>query len=160
VRVPARIALRVATVALLSCCVPARARAADGTAPLPGASPHATHQADEVMVHDHAPRHGGVVGMSGTRHVEVVLSAHAIRVYLSDLHRAPLSLDGVAGTATLRDAASPQTPRTVKLARRGAALEAPLPRLDGPSVDARVDLSTSAGPVLIEFTLPVAAAKP
>ena len=111
-------------------------------------------------MHDHAPRHGGVVGMSGTRHVEVVLSAHALRVYLSDLHRAPMSLDGVSGTATFRDAASPQTPRTVKLARRGDALEAPLPKLDGSSVDAKIDLATGAGPVLIEFSLPVAAAKP
>lgn len=111
-------------------------------------------------MHDHAPRHGGVVGMSGTRHVEAVLSANAIRVYLSDLHRVPLSLGGVSGTATFRDAASPQTPRTVKLARRGDALEAPLPKLDGPTVDVRVELATSAGPVLIEFTLPVVAAKP
>lgn len=111
-------------------------------------------------MHDHTPRHGGVVGMSGTRHVEVVLTARVIRVYLSDLHRVPLSLDGVSGTATLRDAASPQTPRTVKLVRQGSALEAPLPRLDGPNVEARVDLATGADPVLIEFTLPVAAAKP
>jgi hypothetical protein len=146
---------------LLLCCAPARVRAADGAAPPPGAAnPHTEHQADEVLVHDHAPRHAGVVGMSGTRHVEVVLSAHVIRVYLSDLHRVPLSLDGVSGTATLRDAASPQTPRTVKLARRGDALEAPLPQLDGPTVDTRVDLATGAGPVLIEFTLPVAAATP
>ncbi|MFN8601129.1 MAG: hypothetical protein U0842_11710 [Candidatus Binatia bacterium] len=112
------------------------------------------------MVHDHTPRHGGVVGMAGTRHVEVVLGAGTIRVYLSDLHRAPLALDGVSGTATLRDAASPQTPRTVKLARKGDALEAPLPKLDGPTVDARVDLATGSGPVLIEFTLPITTAKP
>ena len=140
---------------------PSHAAAADAPpAPTAAANPHAAHQADEVMVHDHTPRHGGVVGMAGTRHVEVVLGASTIRVYLSDLHRAPLALDGVSGTATLRDAASPQTPRTVKLARKGDALEAPLPKLDGPTVDARVDLATGSGPVLIEFTLPITTAKP
>ena len=68
--------------------------------------------------------------------------------------------DLVAACTTLRDAASPQTPRTVKLARQGDGLQAPLPKLDGPTVDARVDLTTPAGPLLIEFTLPVTAAKP
>ena len=140
---------------------PSHAAAADAPpAPTAAANPHATHQADEVMVHDHTPRHGGVVGMAGTRHVEIVLDARTIRVYLSDLHRAPLTLDGVSGTATLRDAASPQTPRTVKLARQGDGLQAPLPKLDGPTVDARVDLATGSGPVLIEFTLPITTAKP
>jgi hypothetical protein len=134
----------------------APARAADGApSPTPAGNSHAQHRVDEVMVHDHAPRHGGVVGMAGTRHVEVVLGRDSVRVYLSDLHRTPLSLDRAAGTVTLRDAAAPETPRTVKLARRGDALEAPVPKLGGATVDARVDLTTSGGPVLIEFTLPV-----
>lgn len=146
---------------LVLATAPLDALGADGAAtPAPGAGPHAKHHVDEVMVHDHAPRHGGVVGMAGTRHVEIVLARDVVRVFLSDLHRTPLALDGVSGTVTLRDAAAPQTPRTVKLAWRGDALQAPLPQLDGPTVDARIDLSTGSGPLLIEFTLPVAAATP
>lgn len=98
--------------------------------------------------------------MAGTRHVEIVLGRETVRVYLSDLHRAPLPLDGVTGTVTLRDAAAPETPRTVKLARHRDALEAPLPRLDGATVDARVELTTGSGPLLIEFTLPATAKAP
>jgi hypothetical protein len=135
---------------------PLRALGADPAATAaPGTGAHAKHHVDEVMVHDHAPRHGGVVGMSGTRHVEIVLSRDTVRVYLSDLHRTPLALASTSGTVTLRDAAAPGTPRTVKLARRGDALEAPLPKLAGATVDARVELTTADGPVLIEFTLPV-----
>lgn len=151
----------VALAALVVTASPSHALGADGPASptsTPGA--HAKHHVDEVMVHDHAPRHGGVVGMSGTRHVEVVLAGDVVRIYLSDLHRAPLALHGVAGTVVLRDAAAPQTPRTVKLTRRGDVLEAPLPELAGPTVDARIDLSTGSEPILIEFTLPVAAVTP
>jgi hypothetical protein len=111
---------------------------------------------DEELVHDHAPRHGGVVGMAGTRHVEIVLGSDVVRVYLSDLHRVPLSLDGVSGTVTLRDAATPQAARAVALSRRAGALEGPMPALTGPTVDARVEATTPSGPLLIEFTLPVA----
>lgn len=164
-RGPTRVAygaLSAAAVATVLGCAAVRAHAATDAQPAraPAASAHAAHQADEVMVHDHSPRHGGVVGMSGTRHVEVVLGDGTIRVYLSDLHRTPLPLAGVSGTATLRDAAAPQPPRTVKLAPRGDALAAPLPHLGGPTVDVRVDLATGTDPVLIEFTLPVTTAKP
>lgn len=151
------VALRLASLAALALLTaPPRALGADASATsAAGTRAHAKHHVDEVMVHDHAPRHGGVVGMSGTRHVEIVLAQGVVRVYLSDLHRVPLALHAVSGTVTLRDAAAPQTPRTVKLARHGDTLEAPLPKLEGATVDARVDLTTTGGPVLIEFTLPV-----
>lgn len=129
-------------------------RAPDAAAQAPNV--HAGHPVDEVLVHDHKPRHGGVVGMSGTRHVEVVLKDGQLHVHLSDLHRAPLSLDGVTGKATVRDSAAPGTAHTVDLQRRGDALEGPLPKLAGPNVDVRLDLTLPGGPLLIEFTLPVA----
>ena len=146
--------LRVAALGALLSATTGFVRAPDASAQAPNA--HAGHPVDEMLVHDHTPRHGGVVGMSGTRHVEVVLKDGRLYVHLSDLHRVPLSLDGVTGTATVRDAAAPGTAHTVDLRRRGDALEGPLPKLAGPNVDVRLELTLPAGPLLIEFTLPVA----
>lgn len=125
------------------------------TAPHPTAAGHATAPPDEVLVHDHAPRHGGVVGMAGTRHVEVVLARDQLRVYPSDLHRMPLVLDHISGTVLVRDG---QIEHRRTLARQGEGLVAQLPKLRGPAVDVRVELTTPTEPLLIEFTLPVTAA--
>ena len=43
---------------------------------------------------DHAPRHGGVLGMVGDVHMEIVRRDGAIHVYLSDAHRRPLRAEG------------------------------------------------------------------
>jgi len=134
---------------------------ATGAVPAAGSGPDAPSRpdVDEIMVHDHAPRHGGVVGMAGTRHVEILLTRGIVRVYLSDLHRVPLPLAGITGTATLRDGRSAEAPRTVQLTRKGDALEAPAAGLDGSTVDVRLDLATPSGSLLIDFTLPAAPAK-
>lgn len=146
----------VAAVVVIVATTTARAGTGDAAAvPQTAASPPAPHVADEVLVHDHAPRHGGVVGMAGQSHVEIVLAGNVLRVYLSDLHRAPLSLNGVTGEVVLRNPNDPSSSTTLRLNRGGDALEAPLPTLDGPTVDVRVELTTASGPLLIEFTLPV-----
>ena len=134
---------------------------ATGGVPAKGSGPDAPSapKVDEILVHDHAPRHGGVVGMAGTRHVEIVRTRGLVRVYLSDLHRVPLPLEGVTGTATLRDGGSAEAPRTVPLTRNGDALEAPATGLEGSTVDARLDLATPSGSLLIDFTLPAVPAK-
>jgi len=41
---------------------------------------------------DHAPRHGGVLGMVGDRHLEIARSAEGIVCHPSDAHRVPLDL--------------------------------------------------------------------
>lgn len=52
--------------------------------------------------HDAAP-HGGVVGMIGERHIEVVsLPEGEIRIFLLDAFMRPVSVAGVSGTATIR----------------------------------------------------------
>ena len=44
---------------------------------------------------DHTPRHGGVLGMVGDRHLEIARSLRGIECHPSDAHRGPLDL--VAG---------------------------------------------------------------
>lgn len=53
-----------------------------------------------LSLHDHTPMHGGVVGMWGETHVELVREAGAVRFFVSDARRAPITA-GVSGTATL-----------------------------------------------------------
>ena len=48
------------------------------------AAPHSTAHGD------HAPRHGGVLGMVGDLHVEVVRRSGVIEVHPSDAYRRPL----------------------------------------------------------------------
>lgn len=108
------------------------------------------------LVHDHTPRHGGVVGMAGSRHVEAALGAGGVlRVHLTDLHRAPLPLDGVRAHATVRTAAGDAR---IPLEVRDGALEGRIPSPGGAPVEVRVEAAIPhAEPVLIDFTLPVAA---
>ena len=123
-----------------------------------GATPACAHPASSPtpgeLVHDHTPRHGGVVGMSGSRHVEALaLRSGALRFWLSDLTRKPLALDGVQGSALLRtDGAE----RRIELVARDGALEAHSAPLEGATVEVRLEATTPGEPVLIDFTLPVA----
>jgi hypothetical protein len=43
---------------------------------------------------DHAPRHGGLLGMIGDHHLEVVRRAGRITLHPSDAHRVPLTVRG------------------------------------------------------------------
>lgn len=53
--------------------------------------------------HDAAP-HGGVVGMIGNRHIEVVPGAGGdVRIFLLDEFMKPQSVDGVTGVAAIRN---------------------------------------------------------
>ena len=62
--------------------------------------------------HDHAAApHGGVVGMSGNRHVEVVSNAgEPLRVYVLDEFMKPLPVSGVQGKAVIRGRSGPGRP--------------------------------------------------
>lgn len=72
--------------------------------------------------HDHRPQHGGVVSMLGLIHLEAAAVPDGrVRVYLSDLWRRPLPVEGVTGTVTLD---LPQGPETLTLEPVDGALEA------------------------------------
>jgi len=82
-----------------------------------GASPQAV-----AGMHDHGPRHGGVVAALGDIHAEIVASPDGrVRLYPSDLHRAPLGVADTTGTVTL---AMPDGPKVLTLVPAGDALEA------------------------------------
>ncbi|MGE5181856.1 MAG: hypothetical protein ACM31C_07330 [Acidobacteriota bacterium] len=107
-------------------------------------------------MHDHTPRHGGIVGMSGSYHLEAVaLPQGIVRVYVSDLERKPLPLDGARGKATI----TCKGVRTqLDLVVRDGALEARTTPFHDPSVDVRIEAVVTNQPLLIDFTLPVGGA--
>src|SRR5438552_13284781 len=80
-------------------------------------------------LHDHTPHHGGVVTMVGMQHLEAVATDGRFRVYLTDVWRRPLPLDGVSGSVTLDLA---RRGSVLSLVAHGDALEATLPP-DAPS---------------------------
>jgi len=124
----------------------------------PAAAPTASPvPADAEVVHDHAPRHGGAVAMSGTRHLEAMLQPDGLlRVHVSDLHRKPLPVDGAKGSATVPAASGPVT---VPLGVRGETLEAVVPAPPGSLAEVRVEVTLRDGEhLLVDFTLPVAPA--
>ncbi|MBK9367585.1 MAG: hypothetical protein IPN01_14910 [Deltaproteobacteria bacterium] len=53
-----------------------------------------------LSLHDHTPMHGGAVGMWGETHVELVRSEGAVRFFVSDARRVPLTA-GVSGAVLL-----------------------------------------------------------
>ena len=125
----------------------------------PAATPTPTPQAAVAeaparpAVHDHTPRHGGVVGMSGQRHVEAVARANGtIRVWVTDFWRTPMPLDDMAGTVTI-DLGGEK--RRLELAAESDGLVAEGPKLAGDDVDARFEIALGDEPILIEFRLPV-----
>lgn len=93
--------------------------------------------------------------MSGSYHVEAVAEPSGrLAVYVSDLLREPLAPDGVEAFAVVGDGAGE---RRVRLVANGDALVATVPRPPGPFVDVRVEGRLSDQPLLVDFTLPVAA---
>jgi Cu/Ag efflux protein CusF/DNA-binding beta-propeller fold protein YncE len=107
-------------------------------------------------LHDHSPRHGGVVGMSGQLHLEALARADGtVLVYLTDYHRAPRAPDDVSGTVTLE---LPAGDRELALRATGEALEARGEPLATAEVTAHVALKVAGEPVEMDFVLPITAA--
>ena len=124
-------------------------------APTPAATVPATGAAEEMLMHDHTPHHGGVVGMVDDRHVEALaLADGTLRVYLTDRWRKPLALENVDGTITFEvgDAST-----TLPLRKTADALEAHAPVPKSVTVEVRVDLSVDRVPLSVEFLLPIGA---
>jgi len=107
-------------------------------------------------LHDHSPRHGGVVGMSGQLHLEALARADGtLLVYLTDYNRAPRTLDDVSGKVTLE---LPAGDRELALRATTDALEAKGEPVTDAEVNAHVELKIAGEPVDMDFVLPIAGA--
>ena len=105
------------------------------------------------QMHDHRPRHGGVVTMAGDLHVEAVAQLDGrIRVYLTDLRRSPIALDGVTASATL---ALPDGRVALPLAPVADALEARGPELRAGDVPLRVNVRRDGRDAVVHLVVPV-----
>src|SRR5688572_3188396 len=104
-------------------------------------------------MHDHSPRHGGVVGMSGILHLEALAQADGtVRVYLTDFHREPRTLDDVTGRVTLE---LPAGDRELALRAVGEALEAKGEPITDVEVQAHVELTVAGEALEMDFVLPI-----
>lgn len=109
---------------------------------------------------DHAPRHGGLLGMKGDLHIEVAAAAGpagggSFSVFLSDAFRTPLRTDGVSGDVILW----PDSERavTLPLSAKGERLDADGPAGPGSEpLDVRVRLDGPSGRVEMDFQFPAA----
>ena len=107
-------------------------------------------------VHDHSPRHGGVVGMSGMLHLEALAHADGtVRVYLTDFNRQPRPLDDVNGRITLE---LPSGDRELTFRATDEALEAKGEPLADAEVTAHVELKVGSDTVEMDFVLPTTSA--
>ena len=133
-----------------SCTPPESANDAAPTATV--AEPSA---AEGMLMHDHTPHHGGVVGMVGDRHVEALaLADGTLRIYLTDRWRKPLSLERVGGTVTIETG---DTPTMLPLRKSVDSLEARTAAPTSVTVEARIDLLVDDAPLSVEFLLPIGA---
>lgn len=106
-------------------------------------------------MHDHTPHHGGVVTMVGMLHLEAVaMPPDVVRVYLSDVWRAPLSPAATTGTVMVR---SGDGRRAVPLVAGKDALEASGIELGGDALAAHVEIrrAPDAEPIEANFILPL-----
>jgi Cu/Ag efflux protein CusF len=111
-------------------------------------------------VHDHTPHHGGVVTMVGMVHLEAVaVPPGVVRVYLSDVWRRPLPIDGATGSVTVRVA---DARREVPLVAREDALEASGIEFGRRELAAHVQVKRPSDPEPIEahFILPLTGSTP
>lgn len=90
--------------------------------------------------HEHSPRHGGDVAMSGDTHVEVVtLRSGEVRVYLTNAYRKPLPVSDRTGSVEVLDAGG-RTPHkaTFEPQSAGGFLAAQVGALAGPEAEVTV----------------------
>jgi hypothetical protein len=115
----------------------------DGAAlALVGIEPIGEAHGTSPSVHDHGPRHGGVVREVEGIHVEMVATPDGrIRIYSSDAWRRPLPADGATATVKLR---LPSGDRTLELAPAGDALEARTTPFDADTALAEVTITRAA----------------
>lgn len=116
------------------------------------------HDHAEAAHMDHSPHHGGLVGMSGDLHLEIVSpQAGEYQVYLSDALRQPIDPAGVSGVLVLNPASDQpvELPLQVMAGEYLAASGGPTD-VDSLDVSIRLD-GTPQGHVEMDFTLSGAA---
>jgi WD40 repeat protein len=102
-------------------------------------------------MHDHTPRHGGVVSMAGGVHFEVVAQPDGrVRVYLTDRRRRPLAPEGASGAVVLADDGA-----RLPLVAVEDRLEAQGPALPVGDVRIRLDLVHDRRTVDVHLVVPV-----
>ena len=146
----------------------ARARhelAASAAAWMSQAASHAASHSGIGPHMDHAPRHGGLVGMSGDVHLELVARdgdgpppRGRWDVYLSDAYRTPLPVSDAKGTLIVM----PDAPGELRMPL-GPDAEGALEAVGGPApsagpVDVRVVIDAPSGHVEMDFRVMSAAA--
>lgn len=57
--------------------------------------------AHDEHAHDHDPKHGGILVHSGDHHLELVAEDGALRLYVTDEHGKPETIEGAKATATV-----------------------------------------------------------
>jgi len=106
--------------------------------------------------HDHnAAPHGGVVGMSGNRHIELVTTAdNQIRVYVLDEFLKPLSVAGIRGTALVRNRSLAERRSALVVDPGGDFLRATGTTRETDDEDVTVTLDTPDGPLTMTLPFP------
>jgi hypothetical protein len=106
--------------------------------------------------HDHnAAPHGGVVGMSGNRHIELVTTAdNQIRVYVLDEFLKPLSVAGTRGTALVRSRAPAERRSALVVDPGSNFLRATDATRETDDEDVTVTLDTPDGPLTMTLPFP------
>jgi len=118
---------------------------------LVGLEPLGTARGAGQNVHDHSPRHGGVVREVEGVHVELAASPDGrVRGYLSDAGRRPLPARDAMGTVRLN---LPSGTRTLTFADAGDALEARTAPFDVESATADVALVIHGTPLEVSVLL-------
>ena len=113
---------------------------------------------------DHAPRHGGLVGMSGDVHLELVAldepgppARARWKVYLSDAYRTPLPVSEAKGTLIVSPDAPGETRLPLAAGSDGALEAAGGPAPSAGPVDVRVLIDAPSGHVEMDFRVTTAA---
>lgn len=89
--------------------------------------------------HEHSPRHGGEVAMSGDTHLEVVaLRSGEVRVYLTNAYRKPLPVADRRGSVEVLDAGGAPRKATFERQAAGGFLTAQVGALAGPEAEVTV----------------------
>jgi hypothetical protein len=113
------------------------------------------HMHDQEAAHaDHSAHHGGLVGMSGDLHLEIVSAqAGEYQVYLSDAFRQPINPEGVSGTLVLMPGMDDEMELPLQV-MHGEYLAASGGPTDVNAMDVSIRLDdTPEGQVEMDFTL-------